>query len=76
MLDKQHVNVVRHNDERDQRQTLAVEKVQCLVDNAHAINSVENAGAMASIEPLVNRGRESLVILLFDFRCPRLAMKL
>jgi hypothetical protein len=47
-----------------------------LIDNCRAIVSSQQAAAVASIKPSLDRAGEAFVIFLFDLRRPRFRMKL
>ena len=72
---KQHMNVVRHHDERIEVVPLPGKMPHCLLDlETHPVFGHETT-AISIVEPLLRRRAEPLVILPRDIVLPRLRMR-
>src|SRR6266496_5374904 len=71
----EHVHVIRHNDERIEDISVAIEMSQRVGYDCGHTWFFENALAMSPVEPLLAIVMKSLLIFVFSGRIPRFGMK-
>jgi hypothetical protein len=71
----EHVHVIRHNDERIEDISVAIEMSQRVGYDCGHTWFFENALAMSPVEPLLAIVLKSLLIFVFSGRIPRFGMK-
>ncbi len=75
VLNQERVNVIGHDDRRDERKTFAIEMAQRVIDDCCVFALSQNARTVPSVEPALDRSGEALMVLLFGLRSPGLRMK-
>ncbi|OLC27097.1 MAG: hypothetical protein AUH91_03305 [Verrucomicrobia bacterium 13_1_40CM_4_54_4] len=69
------MDMIRHNDRRDQRKPLPIEMAKCIIDNSSTLDLPQNARPVTGVEPALNRTGEASVIFLLGLSVPRFRMK-
>src|SRR5438128_11123338 len=75
ILNQEGMDMIRHNDRRDQRKPLPIEMAKCIIDNSSTLDLPQNARPVTGVEPALNRHGEASVIFLLGLSVPRFRMK-
>ena len=69
------MHVIRHHHPSDLRDSVTIKVTQRFRNNCRAVVTSQNTRAVTRIKPALNRTRETLVVLTFDFGIPWWRMK-